>query len=168
MYLFGHIGLLVVLGFLLFWPIIYKPLWNTLYLDLSFMKQWVFSQVLRFSSEPPVPIFESLIQGGGSSSLILEPLLSGWFPPILQTPKIDVLQFFPHFHSRVHTQFHVSPNFTPNPRRYYVTTTSLFLFPFSLSLSLSLLNFFSHFSLIVLLNVSSNSKLDPTSLFLRT
>ena len=41
------------------------------------MKIWVCSQVSRFSSEPPILIFESPMQSGGSSSLILEPPPSG-------------------------------------------------------------------------------------------
>jgi len=87
--------LLVMLTFLLFWPIVYKPLWNILYLDLSFMKQWVFSQVSRFSFEPPILIFEFPIQSGESSSLILEPPSSGVISSRSAKPSIDVLHFFP-------------------------------------------------------------------------
>jgi len=55
-------NLLVVLGFLVFWPIIYKPLWNILYWDLSIMKQWVFIsslEVLLRTTGPYLWIFDS-------------------------------------------------------------------------------------------------------------
>jgi len=59
------------------------------------MKQWVFSQVSRFSSEPPILSFESLIQSGGSSSLILESPPSGMNSSRSENPQIDVLHFPP-------------------------------------------------------------------------
>ena len=75
--MFGPYQITVMLGFLVFYPIVYRILWNTLYSNLSYKKNWVFSQVSRFSLEPLVLIFESLIQSGRSSSLILEPPPSG-------------------------------------------------------------------------------------------
>jgi len=57
------------------------------------MKIWVFSQVSRFSSEPPILIFESPIQSGGSSSLILEPPPSGVNSSRSENPQIDVFIF---------------------------------------------------------------------------
>jgi len=57
------------------------------------MTIWVFSQVSRFSSEPPTLIFESPIQSSGSSSLILEPPQSGVISSRSENPQIDVFQF---------------------------------------------------------------------------
>jgi len=57
------------------------------------MKIWVFSQVSRFSSEPPILIFKSPIQSGGSSSLILEPPPSGVISSRSENPQIDVFHF---------------------------------------------------------------------------
>ena len=59
------------------------------------MKICVFSQVSRFSLEPPILIFESLIQSGGSSSLILEPPPSGMNFSRSENPQIDILHFPP-------------------------------------------------------------------------
>jgi len=81
------------------------------------MKQWVFSQVSSFSSEPPILIFESLIQSGGSSSLILESPPSGVISFRSVKTPIDVLHF-PPFHFRVHTHFRsrwISPQIRDGP-----------------------------------------------------
>jgi len=45
------------------------------------------------TSEPPILIFESLIQNGRSSSLILEPPPSGVNSSRSKNPQIDVLHF---------------------------------------------------------------------------
>jgi len=84
-----------MLGLFVFRPIVYKPLWETYEADLNDMKIWVFSQVSRFSPDPPILIFESLIQSGGSSSLILEPPPSGVNSSRSKNPQIDILHFPP-------------------------------------------------------------------------
>jgi len=84
------------------------------------MKQRVFSQVLRFSSEPPILIFESPIQSGESSSLFLESPPSGVNSSRFENPQIDVLHFFP-IHSRVHIHFRsrrISPQIRGNPSSF--------------------------------------------------
>jgi len=81
------------------------------------MKQWVFSQVSRFSSEPPILIFESLIQSADLPHLSWNLLQVAWFSSIRQKPPIDV-HHFPPFRFRVHTHFRsrwISPQIRDGP-----------------------------------------------------
>jgi len=81
------------------------------------MKIWVFSQVSRFSLEPPILIFESPIQSGGSFSLILESSPSGVISPVPQNPQ-STSSIFSYFRSRVYTYFHSRRISPPNLRRF--------------------------------------------------
>jgi len=64
--------------FLVFWPIVYKPLWNTLYLDLSYMKIWF----------PPV------LEAPKSTSSNFSPFILGFIPIVVQDeiqPKSEMI-----------------------------------------------------------------------------
>jgi len=62
--------------------------------EFELYEKWVFSQVLRFSLELAILIFESPIQSGRSSSHILEPPLSGVLSSYSTIPPNEILQFF--------------------------------------------------------------------------
>jgi len=88
---------------------------------LNYLKIWVFSQVSRFSSESPILIFESPIQSGGSSSLILEPSPSGVISSRSENPQIDVFPFFTFFVLRFIPIFvpdEFSPQIQDDPSSY--------------------------------------------------
>ena len=69
----GFIGTLIVLGLLVFWPIVYKPLWDIIVFRFELYEKLSFLPSLEVLLRKLILIFESPIQSGRSSSLILEP-----------------------------------------------------------------------------------------------
>ena len=126
------------------------------------MKIWVFSQVSRFSSDPLILIFESSIQSGGSSLLILEHHPSGVISS--RSEKIpDRRPPFSPFRSRVRTHFcsrRISPQIWDDPTSYGNQRSVGFLprFGFSSSFCFSVLvfSFFDWVFLVVRFVLSSS------------
>jgi len=127
----GFIGPLVVLGLLVFQPIVYKPSWDTFVFKFDFYDTVSFLsslEVLLRTTDPYLWIFDSKLQ----IFLTYLGISSKWreFLPVPKTPKSTSSIFL--IRSRVHTQIRFRSNFYPNPKQSFIKIWLLLLLLLSL------------------------------------